>query len=585
MKNSKNLQKTIRAFAFSILLSFTTTLLSAQSFIKKIGDDTDEEGATSIISDGNGNFIIAGYRNNNAVLLGMDPSGNIIWQDQFKLTGSTKRDVISDIKLDGNNIIACGYGKASSGSNDDAFVFQYNFTTNTINWATIDPGTVNRLTRYYSVTIIGGNYFLTGTINGTHTEGYIRVVDNTGALLTTWQVHAGTTNQADDFLFADTDGNDFYFGGRVFRGGSSLCNSRIMMSRLNPTTGGFNWSNAYHAVSTTSRRMYGQDLDLNDDNDEIILAGSGSTTTTGGCNPTSYDMYLARTDLTGAIIADRNLAINGYSNTIPREVLAYNGGYIIMGQAYNTGNDRDLFLMGVNSNLEEQWTELYGGVGIEDVGYNSNNQMLIDANSGYIYFVGRSASYSGNGSQDMMVVKTDLLGFIADDCNAPVETDNTALTRVVDPFTWTNQTLTNLDVPDSETDVVHTLACDIVCGCVSDVGGSVPNPDAEKELSPEEALDQSYNQDLPMREQQVNWTTMEVFPNPAQNLLEVKVTSVEPVSQVRVTDVTGKVLVNNRFHQDQTNEIDVSGLENGTYIITLVTEKGVEFSQNFIKQD
>jgi len=588
MKKVKTLRK---AFAGLMLgsLMLSSTGAKAQTFVKQIGDDTGNEAATAIISDGAGNVIIAGYRDNNSVLLSMAPDGSINWQDEFEIvTAGNKRDIISDIEIVGGVIYGCGYGDDLSGSNDDAFVFSYTPAASgagTFNWMSVDPGTPTTLTRYYSLTPYQGNLMLTGTINGTHTEGYIRMISTAGATLGTWGQHAGSTNQADDFLFAETDGTNYYFGGRVFRGGSSLCKSRSMMGELT-AAGTLNWSNAYFQTSGADMRMYGQDLAVDLANNEIIMAASGSVTTTNGCNPTNYDMYLVRTDLSGAPIADRHTVMNGYTNVIPREVFPVNGGYLVMGQARNSASTGDFFLMLVNDNLETQWTRIYDGGGNEDFASNSNNQLLVDLSAGYVYLVGRSNSYGNGTTTDMVVYKADLSGYIGDDCQSDALSADDALGRTVDAFTWTNLTLTNLDVAAQVQDIVHQVPCEYVCGCISTdpTPGNLPGVDNER--TPEEDLDQGLGEEAPTGIGNYEFQKgLEVYPNPAQQLIEVKTTGIQEVSTMTVTSTTGTVIFNITGQEATSQQLDVSSLENGTYFITLTSTTGEEFTKSFVKQD
>lgn len=565
-----------------------STYSSAQTFTKRIGDDNDNEGATAVISDGNGNVIIAGYRENNSVLLSMAPDGTINWQDEFEIiTTGNKRDIISDIEMINGTLYACGYGDDLNGTNDDAFVFSYTpnaMGAGTFNWTQIDPGTANTLTRYYSLTPYQGNIMITGTVNSTNTDGYIRMLSTAGALITTWSQRAGTTNQADDFLFAETDGGNYYYGGRVFRGGASLCNSRSMMASIN-AAGALAWSNAYFQTAGGSQRMYGQDLAYDATNNELVLAATGSVTTTGNCNPTNYETYVTRTDLTGTPIVDRHLVITGYDDVIAREIAPVNGGYLVMGQARISGAG-DIFLMQLNQNLEIQWTRIYDGGNHEDFASNSNNQLLVDQSAGYAYIVGRSNSYGSGATTDMVVYKTDLSGFIGDDCQVDVVSIDDLLGRTVEAFTWTNITPVNLDGPSQVLDINHQVVCSYECGCIANSATPGNAPAMDHGLTPEEDLDQGLEENastgIGNHEFQKG---LHVFPNPAQQLIEVQTMGIDQAKTLTVTSVTGTVLLSVSGEQALSQPLDISGLENGTYFITLTSTTGEEYTKSFVKQN
>jgi hypothetical protein len=74
----------------------------------------------------------------------------------------------------------------------------------------------------------------------------------------------------------------------------------------------------------------------------------------------------------------------------------------------------------------------------------------------------------------------------------------------------------------------------------------------------------------------------QIYPNPATNLLSVKLNTDEVVRQIQIIDISGKVL--NMPYKSKNNrllEIDIANLKNGFYTIIISTESGV-ISSKFI---
>ncbi|MBP5709481.1 MAG: T9SS type A sorting domain-containing protein [Bacteroidales bacterium] len=85
----------------------------------------------------------------------------------------------------------------------------------------------------------------------------------------------------------------------------------------------------------------------------------------------------------------------------------------------------------------------------------------------------------------------------------------------------------------------------------------------------------NYN-DIP---EQINDSGFELYPNPTNDILNIKSKSVDfDNAQVELYDLSGKLLLNNTL-QENTLRIDVSGLASGFYIIKINGK-----SEKFIKK-
>lgn len=564
----------------------------SQYFAKKIGTEADEEGATAIIQIDNsslaidGYMLIAGYHGDKSVLVLMSPEGQVQWETEFKLSASGKRDIIHDLEYDGTHVVGCGYGLDKSGNDDDAFLFQFSLTTLQMNWDYIDQSTLE--TRFLSVTVMGGKYIVTGNRQPSSmvgTDGYLEAFNPGLGTTIGAPIVLRTGTQSDDFLFAEDKGLNLYFGGRIYQTTSSLCQSRAMMSSIDPLAGTYNWASTYHETPTTDRRMYGQDLTI--DGNHLVLAASGTQTTTNGCNASDYAIFLAKTDLLGGLQTTRAITINGYQTVVPREVFPYDDGYFVMGQAIDNGIS-DFFLMFVDQNLNEIWTRTYGGDLNDNFIINSNNQMFVDADNSAVYFVGRSKSLGISGSWDMAVYKTSMGGDIGSKCQTVVDAPDAAGNNVQTPFGWGTQDLPIVTSRAYAEVISPSIPDELVCGCIPEIASHGPKRPVEvneSELDPEKDMDRHHLVSAELGSAGQDLVRLQVFPNPVKETIQFSLNGPTPVTQITITNVTGQVVLIQELSEAEGSNLDVSTLKNGIYLAKVSTADGQSYEASFIKEN
>ncbi len=84
---------------------------------------------------------------------------------------------------------------------------------------------------------------------------------------------------------------------------------------------------------------------------------------------------------------------------------------------------------------------------------------------------------------------------------------------------------------------------------------------------------------MAVSEQSAKNISLNIYPNPVENILYIN--SKSKIKSLHLTDITGKNVLKNINNTDQ---LDVSQLTKGVYIIKIITEDGSETSKKFIKK-
>jgi len=144
-----------------------------------------------------------------------------------------------------------------------------------------------------------------------------------------------------------------------------------------------------------SYRDYGKSVQQTVDGGYIITGSTGSDY--------YYDVWLIKTDSKGA--EEWNQTFGGdnkdYGNSVQQTA---DGGYIITGEISSSGNgSSDVLLIKTDQQGQEEWIQTFGGSD-----YDTGNSIEQTYDGGYI-ITGSTRSY-GNGSSDVLLIKTDQQG-------------------------------------------------------------------------------------------------------------------------------------------------------------------------------
>ena len=142
-------------------------------------------------------------------------------------------------------------------------------------------------------------------------------------------------------------------------------------------------------------RDYGKSVKQTVDGGYIIIGSTGSDY--------YYDVWLIKTDPKGT--EEWNQTFGGdnkdYGNSVQQTI---DGGYIITGEISSSGNgSSDVLLIKTDQQGQEEWIQTFGGSD-----YDIGNSIEQTYDGGYI-ITGSTRSY-GNGSSDVLLIKTDQQG-------------------------------------------------------------------------------------------------------------------------------------------------------------------------------
>ena len=142
-------------------------------------------------------------------------------------------------------------------------------------------------------------------------------------------------------------------------------------------------------------RDYGKSVKQTVDGGYIIIGSTGSDY--------YYDVWLIKTDPKGT--EEWNQTFGGdnkdYGNSVQQTI---DGGYIITGEISSSGNgSSDVLLIKTDQKGQEEWIQTFGGSD-----YDTGNSIEQTYDGGYI-ITGSTRSY-GNGSSDVLLIKTDQQG-------------------------------------------------------------------------------------------------------------------------------------------------------------------------------
>ncbi len=98
--------------------------------------------------------------------------------------------------------------------------------------------------------------------------------------------------------------------------------------------------------------------------------------------------------------------------------------------------------------------------------------------------------------------------------------------------------------------------------------------DVKKETPPETGINDAYAD---------SDANVQIFPNPVNDVVNVKVSNIDTEVTVQIMNTTGAVVVSEDFDPAQTLSVNVADLTKGIYLVKVITDSKVVKTQKIIK--
>lgn len=409
-----------------VLLSLTGF---GQTFYRTYGNAGVDEGGMAIIASPDGNMFVGGYKDDSAMVMKMDLSGNIIWIRTMKPAAGGNNHVQQlEISPDGYLV---GIGNSLVGGLwGDVFFFKFDMSGN-LQWL----NRVNDTRRIFGESIIprtATEYMVIADVYDLSSPTsadpiLIRVNATTGTVIAnTPRYNYMTGNPYIDDPYAatiNTAGDRIYTTGRIYVNGSPATGMRPYLSKFDVngnhlTTSYLGWTAAQNA------REYASDIIYRSDSITIGYWGDPVGAST------NFSLGLMRLDTAGNIAWSKNYNIPSSGSEVYSKVLPTPTGYFLYG--YTIGGTNDFFIISVSMSGNFLWGKMYGGAATAETFLNTGGTVAGIFNN-QVYFTGQTGVA---GSRNIVVASADMAGNIG--CGTVT---SFTLTPTNNPTNKTNLTL------------------------------------------------------------------------------------------------------------------------------------------------
>ncbi|MGE4347297.1 MAG: SBBP repeat-containing protein [Flavobacteriaceae bacterium] len=533
-----------------------------------------------------------------------DASGNVYVTGQFEGTADFGNNTFSTT----DNIFDLS----------DAFVLKTD-TSGTVLWAeqfggeSMDEGisiAIDASDNVYTAGRFGGtatfgNLTLTSEnsdVNVFYNSVYITKQDTSGEVLWVSEFFGEPDISLTEYVFnifsitTDTQGNIYTLGtfntvtatfgnitlNRISNYNSLTFNDMFIVKQ--DATGQVLWAENFGTINTdTFASIIGYDI-TTDASDNLYITGNFEGTVVFGdatfssYSPYSGDSFVLKMDALGEVVWVKQFELGGttisFSLCITTDATGnvYVAGVfqgeelniddITLSSVMDEDNDYytgDVFAVKISSLGQVLWAKSYGGTGNE-----SASDITVDA-SGKVYITGHLngvANFSGNflvseGSNDVFVLKTN----------------NAGVVEWVEGFGWTGSDSGKGIIVDSSGNIYVTGEFeDTVSFGSTDLTATGYKDMFLIKLSSDDLATEQY-----LSEQ---W---KVYPNPVQDILTIEVPQTHSETSVELYNLLGqKIMEYNPVNN--TEHIDVSGLAQGVYLLT-IRQNGINKTVKIKKKD
>lgn len=405
------------AVVFSYLLLIGSQTVSAQTFERLYGSPDFAEGGTCMLPINSDTLVLGGYRADSAVLIFVNPQGDILFERSFKFTNSTHLDLLSDIKLDTDGMIY-GAGSGRGLSPNRGFAFRYDYITDNLEWSVEFNDILPNSTHSFGFAVeqpkLGGSYLVLGQSSNTSSDNAYCVELNKNTGYATSPVNyiydiGSSETFATSLLISGATGTRLFTAGRFTVGGSAS-QMRASIAELE-TDADLVGASSFFQTPNGTARQYATDLVFNDNTGTLAMSSGGDR---NGISGTVTTCNLSSHDLSRNLIWGMEYQFPTYQTEYLWEVIPVSDGYVALGS--NRGLSPTIFLLKTDLSGNPLWSYEYGASALYGLAGFGQAQ-LIEYN-GSLYFLGEVRGIGDPDLADIVLFRVNMDGSLDTDCQS-----------------------------------------------------------------------------------------------------------------------------------------------------------------------
>ncbi len=370
-----------------LILSYTLIAFGfSQEYVKNIGNPGIDDGCTFVEVYGNTIFV-AGYTAKQSYIAALSKDGELLWKKYFSF--SDNRNFITDIIIQNNQLIFCGYGHDPGTTVFDEFIVKYDYSNHKIAWArktslNIKPNNIH---------LAGNEIIVTGDeyAKGKFGLCFLKVQEKNGKIsdFTTWY-YTGHESAA----ISKIEDGILYSGGRYGLKPRTE-KYRVAISQFKQED--FDQIKSHYFLNSKQdvARAYLADFII--DGDTIVSACFSNNK--GVTN--NYSISLLSTLKNGLANWNYEYTLQGYSSVTVRDMIALPDGYLVLG--FTKTPNESLFLSKFDKEGYPITTHILGGEYTDKIILDQGKFMYLDGED--LYIVAQTKNLSNMGDFDSFIIK------------------------------------------------------------------------------------------------------------------------------------------------------------------------------------
>jgi hypothetical protein len=529
----KHMKTQKQFFCLLVVLCIYLTSPAQTIFQKKFSLQNESTGTFSLKTS-DGGFLLAGttgpsnsYGQGRITLTKTDVNGNVSWDKNY---GGNLAEYVSSVleNPDGSFTLVGTTFSGNSQPYGDALMMKVS-STGTILWSNVYFGPQAEYANSI-IRLANGDYVFCGitrSFTSTGDDTYIVRTDSLGNPLWSSVISDAGNNDGISMTLAD-DGNLMVFGSA--NDGLYL----MLFCKISIATGNTIWTKKY---SNSIGNSFGR---------SVYKTSDGGFFLAGWCDGSSIsfqNFYLIKTDSAGNPIWSH--IYGGNTEDIAYSACATSdGGFAICGYTESFGaGGQDMYLMRVNALGSLQWSATYGTPGNE-IAYH-----VTETYDGGFLLSGSTSTAFFSGFSEMLVVKTDALGFVPCDY----------------------QPATSVKYADTAIVVAPNLVF------LSAVGAFNYSFNTQSGI-----IDSTLCTAVSVIEQPKQAFSFSLFPNPTSNATTLAFENSKP-KNIHVIDFLGREIFQQQNCSAQQLELYTEGWPAGMYLVEVKTATGVSVQKLIVE--